>query len=96
MVALWWYPLAVLSLPSRERGLKLARSAGLGQVVQVAPLAGAWIEILYGIRCYFFQSLSLPSRERGLKCLLALRILFLAPSLPSRERGLKLKRPTDT
>ncbi len=33
------------SLPSRERGLKLAGSHGSGCVDYVAPLAGAWIEI---------------------------------------------------
>ena len=33
----------------------------------VAPLAGAWVEILYKNRHLFPDVLSLPSRERGLK-----------------------------
>ena len=34
------------SLPSRERGLKYARDAQENGSLCVAPLAGAWIEIL--------------------------------------------------
>ena len=34
------------SLPSRERGLKFPFPFGLAIVRAVAPLAGAWIEIL--------------------------------------------------
>ena len=54
----------------------------------VAPLAGAWIEILSLI---FLSSLtpSLPSRERGLKFCVCLETAFPKTSLPSRERGLK-------
>ena len=37
----------LLSLPSRERGLKLHDKFGFGQARIVAPFAGAWIEILY-------------------------------------------------
>ena len=35
----------VLSLPSRERGLKLTQKELLGRIGDVAPFAGAWIEI---------------------------------------------------
>ena len=55
-----------MSLPSRERGLKYLASYSLFPSLTVAPLAGAWIEIMhqYLISC---NLLSLPSRERGLK-----------------------------
>ena len=36
------------SLPSRERGLKLAENGVIAKVEEVAPLAGAWIEITPG------------------------------------------------
>ena len=35
------------SLPSRERGLKLRPSTDSASACQVAPFAGAWIEILH-------------------------------------------------
>ena len=54
----------------------------------VAPLAGAWIEILYPSVMHS-KSGSLPSRERGLKCHDQSVQQFAAVSLPSRERGLK-------
>ena len=56
----------------------------------VAPLAGAWIEILYPSVMHS-KSGSLPSRERGLKCHDQSVQQFAAVSLPSRERGLKFK-----
>ena len=34
-----------MSLPLRERGLKLADTGGVSEVDDVAPLAGAWIEM---------------------------------------------------
>ena len=34
-----------MSLPSRERGLKLAKGEAEEKLKEVAPLAGAWIEI---------------------------------------------------
>ena len=37
------------SLPSRERGLKLTESKYLNGPDYVAPLAGAWIEIIHAI-----------------------------------------------
>ena len=54
------------SLPSRERGLKFKKGVKGVTSALVAPLAGAWIEILmHGSR--FLLGMSLPSRERGLK-----------------------------
>ena len=35
----------MLSLPSRERGLKYIQDSSLHIATDVAPLAGAWIEI---------------------------------------------------
>ncbi len=39
-----------MSLPSRERGLKYSRFVTTQLLSDVAPLAGAWIEILFGPR----------------------------------------------
>ena len=36
----------LVSLPSRERGLKFEEHGKKGGRIAVAPLAGAWIEIL--------------------------------------------------
>ena len=56
----------LLSLPSRERGLKSCYEISVPRRETVAPLAGAWIEIK-GEELSSNQSKSLPSRERGLK-----------------------------
>ena len=55
----------------------------------VAPLAGAWIEICISVDMLMLLA-SLPSRERGLKSCANDAIRSAAESLPSRERGLKL------
>ena len=55
-----------MSLPSRERGLKFIYVPYNLDRFSVAPLAGAWIEILY-LLLNDFEITSLPSRERGLK-----------------------------
>ena len=55
------------SLPSRERGLKLTQLFFHFVRLQVAPLAGAWIEIAT-VKVNESGFVSLPSRERGLKC----------------------------
>ena len=39
----------MLSLPSRERGLKLKKCNENVQKLHVAPLAGAWIEIWHSL-----------------------------------------------
>ena len=56
------------SLPSRERGLKSPFIVRPVSSVQVAPFAGAWIEMIPGTRTTW-KLMSLPSRERGLKYL---------------------------
>ena len=55
-----------MSLPSRERGLKLLFRRLSAWFFHVAPLAGAWIEINIGAKLPD-PIRSLPSRERGLK-----------------------------
>ena len=54
----------------------------------VAPFAGAWIEIWRKRSNQSFLQ-SLPSRERGLKSRAGDRETTASGSLPSRERGLK-------
>ena len=81
-------PCRSLSLPSRERGLKFLRDHIHIDSLRVAPLAGAWIEI---VTILFVLAIfpSLPSRERGLKSIGFLDNFLDIVSLPSRERGLK-------
>ena len=55
----------------------------------VAPLAGAWIEITQYEVGLTAGSASLPLRERGLKLLLGANYGLTVTSLPLRERGLK-------
>ena len=79
------------SLPSRERGLKYCGMERWERGSNVAPFAGAWIEI----RCMSAASRStwsLPSRERGLKFEKCTFEQVPKKSLPSRERGLKFRR----
>ena len=57
----------LLSLPSRERGLKYMTPQLKFLPSFVAPFAGAWIEMLYQFDLQLLQHMSLPSRERGLK-----------------------------
>ena len=57
----------LLSLLSRERGLKFPPVINSTIRYTVAPLAGAWIEILSLSVLHFLPSWSLLSRERGLK-----------------------------
>ena len=51
------------SLPSRERGLKFDEQTGFLGVLDVAPFAGAWIEmaVVFGASC---SLMSLPLRDR--------------------------------
>ena len=79
-----------MSLPSRERGLKSKIWKKAVWFKHVAPLAGAWIEIIAGSMLKECVVPSLPSRERGLKYLIILITRSAKRSLPSRERGLKL------
>ena len=43
---LYRLPCPCVSLPSRERGLKFKGRSLVGRQLQVAPFAGAWIEII--------------------------------------------------
>ena len=57
-------------------------------IINVAPFAGAWIEIIIPPGKPL-EHLSLPSRERGLKFYDSFDFAICNLSLPSRERGLK-------
>ena len=57
---------ALASLPSRERGLKSRFMQEKRESREVAPFAGAWIEMFLS-SCDIAEKVSLPSRERGLK-----------------------------
>ena len=57
-----------MSLPSRERGLKFTYDDFFDIFYDVAPFAGAWIEIQFSVANIVQVMRSLPSRERGLKC----------------------------
>ena len=77
-----YFFLVLLSLPSRERGLKFTIFQPGLMIHSVAPFAGAWIEIGYGAGSSALVSSSLPSRERGLKyCFDALRCTASGRSL---------------
>ena len=78
----------LLSLPSRERGLKFFITDYKAVSHIVAPFAGAWIEIVDFGLC-IPNGRSLPSRERGLKSIYRAHKCRRSKSLPSRERGLK-------
>ena len=67
----------LMSLPSRERGLKSSGQITIVTLCPVAPFAGAWIEIHDTRQPARSMFSSLPSRERGLK------------SKPERKRGLE-------
>ena len=62
------YEKVLSSLPSRERGLKFFIYGTHTVSNSVAPLAGAWIEIMTAAAPDTLER-SLPSRERGLKSL---------------------------
>ena len=78
----------LLSLPSRECGLKLIGVLSSHSFVVVTPFAGVWIEIMM-LPDPLGGMGSLPSRECGLKCNLYITIGYQIMSLPSRECGLK-------
>ena len=78
----------LLSLPSRERGLKSEDHP------ETAPESVSLPSRERGLKCFKTKKIrqfnsSLPSRERGLKLWIFLRILLWILSLPSWERGLK-------
>ena len=78
------------SLPTRERGLKYPSFGGSGNGIQVAPHAGAWIEIDKNFRAGGKESVA-PHAGAWIEISSPRRLS--APdymSLPTRERGLKL------
>ena len=77
-----------LSLPSRERGLKLSSALSSLVMAVVAPLAGAWIEIICRIqvRCAFVVA---PLAGAWIEITKVSADRTSTSSLPSRERGLK-------
>ena len=54
----------------------------------VAPLAGAWIEIIHKLRHYFASKVA-PLAGAWIEINLFIRHPNTSSSLPSRERGLK-------
>ncbi len=70
-----WIEISVATIPDK--------------LISVAPLVGAWIEILH-LRLFLHDiALSLPSWERGLKYQIHINASVQLRSLPSWERGLK-------
>ena len=78
----------LLSLLSWERGLKSDLPRLTVLLLIVAPLVGAWIEIVYPVKLLCVNR-SLLSWERGLKLIVPWFILLSLLSLLSWERGLK-------
>ena len=62
--------------------------------IAVAPLVGAWIEII-NVSTRISLSQSLPSWERGLKLHPSYTTVIRVMSLPSWERGLKYLNETE-
>ena len=79
----------MLSLPSRECGLKFALIELFEISVKVTPFAGVWIEIILTLSFVHLPPMSLPSRECGLKFWPMFFLRRSNLSLPSRECGLK-------
>ena len=77
-----------LSLPSRERGLKLTLPDCQPMSMLVAPLAGAWIEIAYrfGMSTRYCVA---PLAGAWIEMRTSSNFATANKSLPSRERGLK-------
>ena len=79
-----------MSLPSWERGLKLRWCTDCSPARRVAPLVGAWIEIMLVISVDAGDLVAplvgawIEIRSKGTGTTL------VVPSLPSWERGLKL------
>ena len=81
------------SLPSRERGLKSPLGFLLRSRAGVAPLAGAWVEIIRYIHESVPNSVA-PLAGAWVEILYSgLSMICFVRSLPSRERGLKFKPP---
>ena len=77
-----------LSLPTRERGLKYGTTRWVGTPWQVAPYAGAWIEIPELEDMLFEQSVA-PYAGAWIEIPNSVSGVGKNLSLPTRERGLK-------
>ena len=78
-----------MSLPLRERGLKFNTRHIVIIATNVAPLAGAWIEIS-GINCDYCPGLVAPLAGAWIEIVVGqIYEHSIQPSLPLRERGLK-------
>ena len=84
----------MMSLPSRERGLKFASINGLLVRINVAPFAGAWIEIKNCIQI-LIKSLVAPFAGAWIEMVKNEWQGLNGQSLPSRERGLKSAERVD-
>ena len=78
----------MVSLLSWERGLKYGKTVDKLFLYDVAPLVGAWIEIVSDSDGGYSKP-SLLSWERGLKYAVKFVIAWVTMSLLSWERGLK-------
>ena len=76
------------SLPSRERGLKFICRCSFSRNFVVAPLAGAWIEIIHAADQIIDCSVA-PLAGAWIEMSVTEAVARFQASLPSRERGLK-------
>ena len=76
------------SLPSWERGLKLSRNTRMNRSMSVAPLVGAWIEILLGAVVSGAAAVA-PLVGAWIEIFSTAFSNDILVSLPSWERGLK-------
>ena len=81
----------LLSLPSRERGLKSFLLTFRAVYPTVAPFAGAWIEIL-GFDVPTTWLFVAPFAGAWIEISCSHTRMFSFESLPSRERGLKFSK----
>ena len=81
--------MSTMSLPSWERGLKFEIDKICIRIELVAPLVGAWIEIII-LLWRSWYSLVAPLVGAWIEIFFGLNFCdILDPSLPSWERGLK-------
>ena len=80
--------LHTLSRPSRARGLKYLFDEAINSIDEVAPLAGAWIEMLFGSTIIGSYSVA-PLAGAWIEITEERDAIFFGESRPSRARGLK-------